>query len=74
MTLVEPPTDPVTQINNLRALVESFNLRQGIENSLDAKLENARRALEAAHNGNLQTACSSLHSIRRLMSSVTHAK
>ena len=52
---------PVDLINALIDLVESFNIKQGIENSLDAKLENALRALDAAQNGDTTTACNSIN-------------
>lgn len=45
------------QIADLIDLVNSFNLRQGIENSLDAKLRNL---LSAAGAGNVTTACNLL--------------
>jgi hypothetical protein len=45
------------QISDLVSLVESFNLHQGIENSLDAKLDAAESALAAAQGGNITTAC-----------------
>ena len=48
------------QIANLVTLVESFNLRQGIENSLDAKLGAAQSALAAAQGGNLAAACNQM--------------
>jgi len=41
-------------IGSLSGLVASFNLRQGITNSLDAKLENAMEAYQAANAGNRQ--------------------
>jgi len=44
--------EPVELFNDLIALVESFNLQQGIANSLDQKLQNAFTALEAT---NLET-------------------
>ena len=47
----------VTQtIQNLIALVEGFNLQQGIDTSLDVKLGNVIRALEAVNNNNRQGA------------------
>lgn len=45
------------QITDLIAQVSSFNLRQGIENSLDAKLDAAQSALTAARGGDMLTAC-----------------
>ncbi len=49
------------QIADLVALVQSFNLKQGIENSLDAKLQNAQDALTAAQGGDLPSACNLLN-------------
>ncbi len=46
------------QTTNLINLVVSFNLAQGIQNSLDAKLQNAEAAMNAARNGDLAGACS----------------
>lgn len=48
------------QIDDLIDMVESFNLRQGIANALDAKLDNAREALAAAEAGDTEAACSLL--------------
>ena len=45
------------QIGDLTSLVNSFNLKQGIENSLDAKLRNVNAALAAANAGDTATAC-----------------
>ena len=45
------------QIGDLTALVNSFNVKQGIENSLDAKLRNANAALTAANAGDIAGAC-----------------
>ena len=45
------------QLQELTSLVNSFNLQQGIENSLDGKLQNVRDALNAARAGDLATAC-----------------
>ena len=42
--------------NDLIALVESFNLQQGIANSLDQKLQNALAALEVINAGQRQDA------------------
>lgn len=50
------------QIADLIALVNSFNLRQGIENSLDAKLRNVIDALAAANGGDVVAACGKLGS------------
>jgi YVTN family beta-propeller protein len=55
------PAAPVGfTIEGLIQMVQNLNLKQGIENSLDAKLENARDALEAANNGDLNAACNLL--------------
>lgn len=48
------------QVRNLVALVQGFNLHQGIENSLDAKLQNVLAALNAAQGGNATGACGML--------------
>jgi hypothetical protein len=48
------------QISDLIALVKSFNIKQGIENSLDAKLQNVYDALSAVVSGKKSTACSKL--------------
>lgn len=49
------------QIADLIALVTSFNLRQGITNSLDAKLQNVLAALSAVGVGDIATACNKLN-------------
>ncbi|HEX5504820.1 MAG TPA: HYR domain-containing protein, partial [Thermomicrobiales bacterium] len=48
------------QTNNLVALVQTFDLKQGIATSLDAKLDAARSALAAAQAGDRPTACNQL--------------
>ncbi len=45
------------QIADLIRLVDSFNLKAGIENSLDKKLENALKAYQAAQAKQRATAC-----------------
>jgi len=52
-------SNPVTQINNLIALVRSFSLPSALESSLISKLQDALTALSA---GNTATACSALTS------------
>jgi sugar lactone lactonase YvrE len=52
--------DPAQVIGELINLVESFNLQQGIANSLDAKLQNAFDALEAANASQRQDAVNKL--------------
>jgi uncharacterized delta-60 repeat protein len=52
----------VDQLSDLIALVRSFNLRRGIENSLDAKLQDAQNALTAAKAGDRASACNSMGS------------
>lgn len=47
-------------IQDLAALVGSYNLQQGIANSLDAKLQNALDALNAANAGQRQDAANKL--------------
>jgi probable HAF family extracellular repeat protein len=49
-------------LDDLIQLVRSFNLQRGIENSLDAKLQNTQDALTAARSGNLSRACNSMSS------------
>jgi hypothetical protein len=51
------PTDLLQQLIDT---VATFNLRRGIANSLDAKLENAQAALAAAQSGNSSSACGML--------------
>ena len=52
--------DPITLIENLINSVFLLNLNQGIENSLDAKLEAVARALEDANQNNNVSACNKL--------------
>ncbi len=47
-------------INDLISLTQNFNLQQGISNSLDAKLQNAKEALYASKNGNRNDAANKL--------------
>jgi len=49
-----------TQVTRLIVTTQSFNLAQGIENSLDTKLQNILSALAGAKNGNVGSVCSSL--------------
>jgi Tol biopolymer transport system component len=53
----EPERTPAERIQDLIALVKSFNLHPGTANSLIAKLQNALKALNA---GDTQTACAGL--------------
>lgn len=48
------------QLGSLADLVASLNLKKGIENSLDAKLNAALAALDAARAGAIGTACNQL--------------
>jgi len=50
------------QIADLVKLVDSFNLRQGINNSLDAKSQNALKAYQAATVKNRATSCNNMAS------------
>ncbi|MGH9510407.1 MAG: SBBP repeat-containing protein, partial [Terriglobales bacterium] len=56
VTKISAPT-----ISDLINLVMSFNLQHGIANSLDAKLQNAQAALDAARAGDLASACKLLN-------------
>ncbi len=49
-------------IQDLIDKVQEMNLHQGIENSLDAKLQSAQEALNANNNGNSSTALNKLNS------------
>jgi probable HAF family extracellular repeat protein len=51
---------PAQQIAALEALIESFNAKQGIDNSLDAKLNAAEAALAAVGQNSTVTACDAL--------------
>ncbi len=51
---------PAQAIQQLASLVAGYNLQQGIANSLDAKLQNAREALEAANAGQRADAANKL--------------
>lgn len=48
------------QLGALADLVAALNLRRGLENSLDAKLDAALAALDAARAGSIDTACHQL--------------
>jgi hypothetical protein len=49
------------QVSHLALIVQGFNLAQGIENSLDTKLQNVLSALNAARNGSVGSVCSQLN-------------
>jgi hypothetical protein len=49
------------QVTNLVTTVQSFNLANGITNSLDAKLDNALSALNAAKSGGTLSTCNQLN-------------
>jgi len=51
---------PEALIGNLIELVDSFNLKQGITNSLDAKLDAAKKALAETKGKDKTTACNPL--------------
>jgi hypothetical protein len=61
-TFTLPPSapSPADLIQQLLDKVALFNLRQGISNSLDAKLDNAQAALTSAKSGNFANACGML--------------
>lgn len=46
LSFQRPAVQTVDTIEELVSLVQSFNLKQGIENSLDAKLQNIQQALD----------------------------
>jgi Tol biopolymer transport system component len=51
---------PAQLLQQLIDMVGSFNLRHGIANSLDVKLQNVQSALAAASSGNSSSACGML--------------
>ena len=51
-------------IEGLISLTKSFNLKQGISNSLDVKLQNAKDALEAKNAGKRQDAVNKLEAFK----------
>ena len=55
-------TDPIEAIAILALMVVDMNLQQGINNSLDSKLDNAFNALDDANANNDQSACNVLGS------------
>jgi hypothetical protein len=59
-TLTISALTPAQQIAALGATVQSFNLIQGVENSLDSKLDAAQAALAAARANSVGTACNQL--------------
>jgi hypothetical protein len=59
-TLPPLPPDPTTMIGGLITKVADFNLQQGIENGLDAKLDAALQALEDANANNDASAVNKL--------------
>lgn len=54
----------VDTIEELVTLVQSFNLKQGLENSLDAKLQNVQQALDKQKAGDKQAACNMLDAFK----------
>ena len=48
------------QFNELVRAIKSFNIKSGIENSLDAKLQNAFKAYQAALAKDRATACNQM--------------
>jgi parallel beta-helix repeat protein len=56
--------DPATMISALTNAIKSFNLQQGIANSLDSKLENAQAALTAANAGLREDAINKLEAFK----------
>jgi hypothetical protein len=60
VTLTSNDVDPVAAIEDLAVTVFDMNLQNGIENSLDSKLDAALAALEDANVNNDGAACNSL--------------
>lgn len=52
--------NPTTMIDALVAKVQSFNLQNGIENSLDVKLSNAKMSMDSVRDGDIQDAINKL--------------
>ncbi len=55
------PPDPIDELNDLISVIVNLNLRRGISNSLDAKLDSAIRALDDQNAQNDIAAVNSLH-------------
>jgi hypothetical protein len=53
-------SSPAEALDWLIGIIESMNLKQGIENSLDAKLQNAQNALNSLNAGQRQDALNKL--------------
>jgi YVTN family beta-propeller protein len=62
ISVIDDPPNPAEQIRDLIDLVKTYNLSQGIANSLDAKLQRALEALDSVNSGNSPTACNKLAS------------
>jgi hypothetical protein len=62
-----PPADPVEMIENLVIEVASYNLQQGIDNSLDAKLA---AALDALDDVNVNNDASAVNRLEAFISEV----
>jgi len=62
ISVIDDPPSPAEQIQGLIDLVKTYNLANGIANSLDAKLQNALGALDSVNNGNNSTACNKMAS------------
>ena len=60
ITVEEEPDDPVVLLGELAVDVYELNLQNGIENSLDAKLDSALNALDDANENNDVAAINSL--------------
>jgi DNA-binding beta-propeller fold protein YncE len=60
ISVIDDPPAPVVQVRALVEKVSSYNLANGVSNSLDSKLQNALAALESLQSGNNGTVCNKL--------------
>jgi len=57
ISVIDDAPPPAVQLQALIEKVRSYNLSNGISNSLDSKLQNALAALESLNSGNNATVC-----------------
>ncbi len=60
ISVIDDAPLPAVQLQALIEKVRSYNLSNGIANSLDSKLQNALAALESLNSGNNSTVCNKL--------------